>query len=526
MRILLVSPKFPESFWGLNRVETVTGKPYIMPTLALPTLAALTPPGHDIVLMDENVEEVDFDQPCDLVGISLMHVQASRAFEISRAFRDRGRTVVMGGAFPTLSPDACKPHADVIFIGESERTWPRFVEDFSCGTWTNVYEEKEKINLANAPVPRFDLLKMNRYFVQAVQFSRGCPYDCEFCDIVVMLGRRPRTKTVPQILAEVDEIYRLGGRWIFFVDDNFIGDRRKAKQILTSLRDWNAEKGYSMIFNTEASLNVAEDDELLQLFHDARFIRLFIGIETPRRKSLEETRKHMNMNGSILEKVHQIQSYGIQVTAGMIVGFDNDDSSIFEEQLQFLQAARIPQVMSGMLQAVPKTPLWDRLEREGRLRGECTGDHLVWTNIIPYRMSRAELMLGYADLLRNLFAYDRYAERTIAYLTADRKMEPIQPKRRSWYEIRMIIRFLAFCLAAGDEDRRRFARQILLATLRSNPRRLPEALYLIVAHKHFQEFVAGCTETIWATVTRGIDDVVPVAARPDAAGSEVQPAAG
>lgn len=526
MRILLVSPKFPESFWGLNRVEAVTGKPYIMPTLALPTVAALTPPGHEIVLVDENVEDVDFDHPCDVVGISLMHVQASRAFEISRAFRKRGRIVAMGGSFPTLSPDACRPHADVMFIGEAERTWPKFVEQFERGTWSDLYEEEEKIDLANAPVPRFDLLKMGRYFVQAVQFSRGCPYDCEFCDIVVMLGRRPRTKTVPQILAEVEEVYRLGGRWIFFVDDNFVGDRRKAKQILAALRDWNASKGYAMIFNTEASLNVAEDDELLQLFHDARFIRLFIGIETPRRESLAETRKHMNMGGSLIDKVHKIQSYGIQVTAGMIVGFDSDDASIFAEQLEFLQAARIPQVMSGMLQAVPKTPLWTRLEREGRLRGECTGDHLVWTNIIPNRMSRADLMLGYADLLKDLFAYDRYAERTIAYLTAHRRLEPIQPKRRSWYEVRMIVRFLLFCLVSGDDRRRHFARRVLWATLRAKPRRLPEALYLLVVHKHFHEYVAKCTQTIWDTVARGIDDRMPATVRKTASGAHARPAAG
>ncbi|MGE5190087.1 MAG: B12-binding domain-containing radical SAM protein [Gemmatimonadota bacterium] len=526
MKILIVNPKFPESLWGLNRIQPITGKPYVIPTLALPTVAALTPPGHEVVLADENVEEIDFDQPCDLVGISLMHVQASRAFEIARAFRERGRTVVMGGALPTLSPEMCRPHADVVFIGEAERTWPRFIGEFERGGWTDTYEETERIDLTTTPVPRFDLLKMGRYFVQALQFSRGCPYECEFCDVAALQGRRQRTKTIPQILAEVEEVHRLGGRWIFFVDDNFVGDRRKAKVVLAALRDWNASNGYAMLFNTEASLNVAQDDELLQLFHDARFVRLFIGIETPRRECLEETGKHMNLHAPVLAQVHKIQSYGIQVTAGMIVGFDNDDATIFEEQLEFLQAARIPQVMSGMLQAVPRTPLWDRLEREGRLRGECTGDHLVWTNVIPKKMSRGELMLGYADLLRELFDYDRYAERTIAYLTAPRRMEPIQPRRRSWNEVRMILRFLVYCLFGGDAERARFARRILWATVREKPGRLPEALYITVVHKHFYEYVTRCVDTIWETVARGIDDGTPRATAAAGAVEPARPAAG
>ncbi len=526
MRILLVTPKFPESLWGLDRIRAITGKRYVTPTLALPTVAALTPPGHEIVLVDENVEEIDFDLPCDLVGISLMQVQESRGFEIARAFRDRGRTVAMGGSFPTLTPAACRPHADVLFIGEAERTWPKFVGDFARGTWADTYEETERIDLAAAPVPRFDLLKMDRYFVQSIQFGRGCPHGCEFCDIVVMLGRRPRTKTVPQVLAEVEEVFRLGGRWVLFADDNFVADRRKARELLAALRDWNASKGYPMLFNTEVSLDVAEDDELLELFHDARFARLFVGVETPRRASLEETGKRMNLRRPILEQVHKIQSYGIQVTAGMIVGFDSDDGAIFDEQREFLQASRIPQVLVGMLQAPPRTPLWIRLEAEGRVRDGFTGDSVVWTNVIPKRMSREELMLGEADLLTDLFGYDRYAERTIAYLTAPRRMEPIQPRRRSWNEVRMILRFLAFCLFGGDADRMRFARRILWATLRERPGRLPEALYLTVVHKHFHEYVGKCADAIWDAVGRGIDDGMPGPAAAAGKTGRTAPAAG
>jgi radical SAM superfamily enzyme YgiQ (UPF0313 family) len=497
MRILLVNPKFPESFWGLNRIQSVAGKRYVMPTLALPTIAALTPAGHGVILVDENVEEIDFDLPCDLVGVSCMGVQGLRAFEIAKAFRARGRTVVMGGSFPTLTPGMCRPHADVLFVGEAERTWPKFLDDFARGEWADVYEEQEKVDIEKSPVPRYDLLKMNRYFSQAVQFSRGCPYECEFCDIIVMLGRQPRNKTTLQFLEEVEEIYRLGGRRIFLVDDNFIGHKKKAKELLAAIRDWNATKGFTVSFTAETSLNVADDDELLQLLHDARFVRLFIGVESPRIESLDEVKKYANTTRcSILSQVQKVQSFGILVMAGMIVGFDNDDSSIFDEHQSFIQSARIPQVMCGMLQAFPRTPLFERLEREGRLTGEFMGDLFFATNIIPKQMTRSALMRGYLDLLRNLYDYDRYAERTIAYLAANRKLEPVQPKRKSWNEIQMLGRFLLFILCGGDAERRRFSRRILWATLRAKPNRLPDAIYLVVVHKHFYEFVGQCALSI------------------------------
>lgn len=507
MRILLLTPKFPESFWGLNRIQSITGKDYVTPTLALPTLAALAPSRHDIVLVDENVEEIDFDLPCDLVGISCMSVQGPRAFEIAAAFRTRGRIVVMGGGCPTLNSDLCRPHADVLFLGEAERTWPKFLADFENGSWSHTYEEKEKIDMKDLPVPRFDLLKMDRYFIQAVQFSRGCPHNCEFCDIIVMLGRKVRTKAIPQLLAEIEEIYRLGGRRIFIVDDNFIGNRKKAKEVLAAIRDWNASKGFEVMFNTESTLDVANDDELLKLFHDARFVRLFIGIETPRRASLEETNKYMNLQYSIQDQIQKVQAYGIQITAGMIVGFDNDDESIFEEHRSFLEASRIPQVMSGMLQAPPRTPLHERLMREGRLYGEFMGDQFLTTNIVPKGMTREKLLQGYAELLVDLYDYDRYAARTIAFLTATRKCEPLQPKKKSWTDLKTLAKFMFYVLFRDTAERRRFARRILKATWSAYPVRLPEAVYLIVVHRHFHEFSKMCAKNIMDALASGTEEV-------------------
>lgn len=496
MRILLLNPRFPESFWAMNSLQSVTGTRYAVPTLALPTLAALTTARHEVVIVDENVEEVDLDLPCDLVGITCMSVQGTRGFEIAAAFRSRGKMVVMGGSLPTLSPELCRPHADVIFIGEAERTWPKFLEDYEKRVWSDTYEEKERIDIKTTPVPRFDLLKMSRYFVQAVQFSRGCPYECEFCEISVMFGHQPRTKTVAQVLAEVDEIYRLGGRRIFIVDDNFIANKKKAKELLIALRDWNAAHGYQETFQIQISLNAADDDELLTLLHDARFVRLFIGIESPRKKSLEEAKKYQNTQGSILGRVHKIQSYGMLIQAAMIVGFDNDDESIFMEQESFIKESRIPQVMCGMLQAFPQTPLYDRMRAEGRLSGNFSSDMILSTNIIPKQMTKSALMRGYLQLLRNLYEFDPYAERAIDYLTASRKLEPIQPKRRSRSELLMFARFILYIFFGGNVERRRFSRRILLATLRTDAKRLPDAIYLAAVHKHFYEYVAKCVPII------------------------------
>jgi radical SAM superfamily enzyme YgiQ (UPF0313 family) len=307
-------------------------------------------------------------------------------------------------------------------------------------------------------------------------------------------------------LEEIEEIYRLGGRRIFLVDDNFIGHKKKAKELLAAIRDWNATKGFTVSFTAETSLNVADDDELLQLLHDARFVRLFIGVESPRIESLDEVKKYANTTRcSILSQVQKVQSFGILVMAGMIVGFDNDDSSIFDEHQSFIQSARIPQVMCGMLQAFPRTPLFERLEREGRLSGEFMGDLFFTTNIVPKQMTRSALMRGYLDLLRNLYDYDRYAERTIAYLAANRKLKPVQPKRKSWDEIQTLGRFLLFILCGGNAERRRFSRRILWATLRAKPDRLPDAIYLVVVHKHFYEFVGQCAMSIEKELEQCVD---------------------
>ncbi|HEX6310722.1 MAG TPA: cobalamin-dependent protein, partial [Acidimicrobiia bacterium] len=254
IKILLIAPRNPESFWTFDRVLPSLGKRCVFPNLALPTVAALTPVGHEVVLCDENVEPVDFDTDADIVGITGYVVHKPRIFELAAAFRRRGRFVVAGGPFATLCPEELRGRVDVLFVGEVEHTWAQFLREYGAGAWQAEYHEGEKPSMLDSPVPRFDLLKVDRYRTMTIQFARGCPFTCEFCDIIVMYGRRPRTKSVAQVMAEVEAIHALGVSNIFVVDDNFIGNKREAKALLRALAAWQAARGYPVEFMTEVSL--------------------------------------------------------------------------------------------------------------------------------------------------------------------------------------------------------------------------------------------------------------------------------
>jgi len=357
VKVYLIAPKNPESFWTFDRILPSLEKKCVFPNLSLPTVAGLTPREHEVVLCDENVEDVDLDTDADIVGLTGYVIHSKRIFELAAEFRRRGKFVVAGGPFASLCPELLRGKVDVLFVDEAEYTWPQFLSDYAAGAWQAEYRQVDKPSMHDSPLPRFDLLKLHAYRTMTIQFARGCPFQCEFCDIIVMYGRRPRTKTPEQLMAEVREIHRLGLRRIFVVDDNFIGNKIEAKQVLHALAEWQEANDYPIEMMTETTLNLAQDDELLQLMRRANFTTIFIGIESPRAESLQETHKTQNLRENILDSVHRIQRSGIEVMAGMIVGFDHDDPSIFEEQFRFIQEARIPVSMTGMLNALPKTPL-------------------------------------------------------------------------------------------------------------------------------------------------------------------------
>src|SRR4051812_44956544 len=296
-RICLINPRFQTSFWGLNHAMPLLGKKSNMPVLALPVLAGLTPPEHEVVLVDENVEEIDFDalESFDIVGLTGMTVQRDRMREILEELHARGIFTVVGGPWVSVVEEAFPGLVDVRFVGEAEESWPRFLRDWSRGEHRTRYEQAEKTDMTSVPLPRYDLVKFRDYAMGCIQTSRGCPFQCEFCDIIVIFGRKPRIKTPAQVIAEVDAQHKLGARVIFLVDDNFIGNKKAAKGILRELVAWQRERGYPLAFFTEASLDLAEDDELMALMAEAGLVAVFIGIESPDEEALRETKKYQNV---------------------------------------------------------------------------------------------------------------------------------------------------------------------------------------------------------------------------------------
>jgi radical SAM superfamily enzyme YgiQ (UPF0313 family) len=488
VKIHLVTPRNPESFWTYDRILPSLGKRCIFPNLSMPTVAGLTGREHEITLCDENVQDVDFDVEADIVGVTGYIVHKQRMLEIVDEFRRRGRFVVIGGPYASLCPEELRGRCDVLFVDEAEETWPQFLADFQAGSWRSEYRPVDKPDLTTSPTPRFDLLPVDRYHAMTIQFARGCPFNCEFCDIIVVYGRRPRVKSVPQVMAEIAECHRLGATQVFLVDDNFIGNKKLAKELLRAIAEWSEAHGHPMYFNTEVSLNVAQDDELLELLQAARFTTIFIGIESPRKASLQETKKTQNMRGDLVENVRKIQSYGIQVQAGMIVGFDNDDASIFEEQLRFIQDARIPVSMTGMLQAMPKTPLHDRMAKEGRLVAESLGDQFVFSNILPKTMSRIELYKGYRRLIAELYEFRNFRRRTLEFiLNRGRQVgDSVRPRRE---ELILLARILKDTVIAAHPRRAWFTLSLIGSTLWNNPRRFSDAVSFALVHKGLYEYM-------------------------------------
>jgi radical SAM superfamily enzyme YgiQ (UPF0313 family) len=408
MRLLLINPRFAESFWSFRwAIEEVL--PHVRagnPPLGLATLAALCPPHWQVTILDENIEPVPLEPQADIIGVCGMGVQFPRQRELLEYYRRRGHYVVAGGSYGSLCPEEYEALVDTVVAGEAEYIWKQFCADFERGEPKRLYHETGTVELADSPVPRFDLLKLQRYSSMSMQFSRGCPFRCEFCDIIVMFGRKPRTKSVEQIGAELDVLRAQGVRRVFFVDDNLIGHLPLCKKLLRYLKEYQERHQYTFSFGTEASLNLAQDKELLQLFREANFSWVFIGIESPDPGSLKETLKTQNLHEDILTSVRRIYENGIDVLAGFIIGFDNDTLDTFELQYRFITDAGIQSAMIGLLTALPKTPLYERIEREGRLIADAEQNEntRAATNIMPKNMSYEAMVASYRNLYRRLLS--------------------------------------------------------------------------------------------------------------------------
>ena len=419
MNALLIYPEFPETFWSFKHALKFLGKRAAQPPLGLMTVAALLPGAWKKRLVDTNVERLrDRDLKwADVVFVSGMHIQLESLVEIVERCRARGLRTVVGGPIASSVP-AAELKADHVVIGEAESLIGELARELEAGTARRVYQAAERPEMTASPLPDLSLIKMKRYSTMTVQYSRGCPFNCEFCDIIAIYGRRPRTKAVAQVLAELDQLRAAGWREsVFIVDDNFIGNKARAKELLRAMVEWRTQTGSRFEFITEASLNLADDPELMQLMKDAGFRSVFLGVETPDESGLIASNKLQNTRRSLLESVATIQSYGMEVMGGFILGFDTDKEDIFDRMVEFIQKSGIPIAMVGLLQAMPGTQLFRRLRSEGRIVDAGGGNNTFCDrlNFLP-RMDAAKLVEGYREVLKRIYNCEAYYERVKIYL--------------------------------------------------------------------------------------------------------------
>lgn len=414
MKLLLINPKFNESFWSVRWIVTqlTPEHPETLPPLGLATLAALCPPHWEVEIVNENLDPVPLDPDADIIGVCGMGVQFERQKELLNYYRSRGHYVIAGGSYASLLPELYEPYAQTIVSGEAEYIWRDFCRDFEAGEPRKLYKETREVNLQDSPTPRFDLVQAGRYHMGSLQFTRGCPYTCEFCDIIVMFGRKPRFKTMQQVERELDSLYDSGAHDIFFADDNFIGNKKIAREMLQFLVEFQKKRKNRFSFGTEVSLNLAQDEELMRLFRQANFHWFLIGVESPNEASLAETKKNQNLREDILTALNRVQSKGFSIWSSLIVGFDHDSEKIFDQQFDFVQKAGVQRVPISLLTAFPKTPLHSRLEKEARLTEIYDNDMLSFgTNIVPKQMEHRVMVEKYRDLHRRLFNDEHIADR-------------------------------------------------------------------------------------------------------------------
>jgi radical SAM superfamily enzyme YgiQ (UPF0313 family) len=514
VRCLLVYPRFRvASFWNFGETCKAAGARYPTAPLGLVTVAAMLPPDWDVRLVDRNVHDwrpEDLGE-ADLVLVGGMIAQQLDALDVIREARARGKRVVVGGPDATSSPDVYR-EADHLVLGEAEITLPRFLADLAAGRPLPTYETTERADVTASPCPRFDLLDFDRYLYVGVQWCRGCPFSCEFCDIIELYGRVPRAKTTAQMLGELQRLHDLGYRGhVDFVDDNFIGNKRLAKAFLPHLRTWLEARDWPFEFSTEASLNLADDDELLSLMQDVGFFAIFVGIESPDEATLIATKKRQNTHRSIAASVRKIYRHGIFVLAGYIVGFDAERGSVARALLECVEATGIPVNMVGLLYALPNTQLTRRLRAEGRLPDtyakveahqgdQCTAG-LNFETLRP----RAEILRDYLRVVEEVYEPRRYFARVLSVareLDSSRRRFKNAPEKRL-RERRMGLAILRRLL--GERTTRRPFLKALLGTLWANPRSLRITFMMSSFYLHlgpFSRFVAERTRGAIAAAER------------------------
>ncbi len=501
MKILLVYPLLSETFWSYKEVLKFANKKSTLPPLGLLTVAAMLPPKWDLKLIDMSVESLMDEEieKTDYIFLSAMTIQRKSAIEVINRCKKFGKKIVAGGPLFTVDFNDF-PEVDHIVLGEAEPLIQKLVEDLENGCAEHIYSSEHFVELTESPVPRWSLINPQNYFSLSVQSSRGCPFDCEFCDVVVLNGHKLRTKTKKQIIDELEQIYSIGCRGdVFFVDDNFIGNKHVIKNdIVPAINEWSDQKNFRFWFTTQASINLADDTALVDAMVRAGFYKIFIGIETVSQDGLKECGKANNQNRDMLMAVKTLQNHGLEVQGGFIVGFDSDSSLIFNDQINFIQNSGIVAAMVGLLGAPKGTKLYKRLKAENRLLTEWSGDNVASINFIP-KMDKDTLIKGFITIYKTIYNPSQYYQRIKTFLQEYKIRENIKARN---YPVSMkdilktsarnlkIIVYFGFL-----KNSRWYFWKLFIYLLFKKPNALPVMMNMAVYGYHFQQFTNRMSES-------------------------------
>jgi len=499
LRILLVYPWYPDTFWSFRYALKFVSQKATFPPLGLLTVAAMLPSEWEKRLVDMNVSALsDADiKWADYVFVSSMVVQRDSTREVIARCKRLNAKVVAGGPLFTTGYEGFDG-IDHLVLGEAEATLSHFLADLAKGCPQQIYSSDERPDISQTPIPLWSLINMKHYSAMNLQYSRGCPFDCDFCDIIILNGHRPRTKDRQQMVDELEALYRHG--WlgsVFIVDDNFIGNRKKLRaEILPAIIEWSKDKKYPFRFSTEASIDLSDDDELMELMNKAGFNRVFVGIETPNEDSLAECNKLQNRKRDLAASVKRIQNHGFEVQGGFILGFDSDPISIFASQIDFIQKTGIVTAMVGLLNAPRGTRLYQRLKKEDRLLKDTSGDNTDFSiNFIP-KMKYETLIGGYKHVLDTIYSPRHYYERVVTFLKGYRPRKTVGISQLRFYHIHGFVKSL-WSLGIIDKGRWYYWR-LLISTLLRYPRHFPLSVGLSVTGFHLRKVAEGYNKTLLA----------------------------
>ncbi len=487
MNILLISPSFPDTYWSFKHALKFVAKKSVSPPLGLLTIAAMLPKAWNKKLVDLNVASLEDSEiaRADFIFIGAMSVQAASASVVVQRCQQMGKTIVAGGPLFTGDPDSWS-HIDHLVLNEAEITLPCFLNDLEYGLPQKIYQTEEYADMGTSPCPDFSLINSSDYAQLSLQYSRGCPFNCEFCEITALLGRKVRLKSTRQIIKELEAVYQTGFRGnLFFVDDNFIGNRKRLKQeLLPAITAWNRDHKYPYTFTTEASIDLSDDAELMSAMALAGFEKVFVGIETPDEECLKECNKKLNTGRNLLESVAEIQSAGIEVSAGFIVGFDNDTPTIFQRQIDFIQQAGIITAMVGLLNAPSRTKLYKRLKEEGRILWTHEGDNTNYSMNFTPKMNKEVLLEGYQKIVHSIYSSKAYYERLKGFLTHF-KPRVVNRGRVNGENMMALLRSI-FYLGIIDKSRKYYWK-LMFWSLRRRPDMIPLAVTYSIYGYHFRK---------------------------------------